>query len=289
MPRFPKSLLVLALAVWPGLTAPAAAVTPVRTGPAVAAEDTMYTELPPILVRAPRVTLEEILARVARGERRRDSLMTDQSFLLTVRIVRNARKDKPEQLVMETVSRVWKKKPDKARTELLRRWVEHPEKDKKGSVRVTMRGGAAMDEQIVNFAFRPEAHRQFRYRILGRDLVGGDHLIYRIAFEPRSLLDPSTPRGVVWVDTRDFVILRQEVSFDRSPAAPILKGIDRMVIERQNVDGYWVLARVLLRAEAALPLPEVGRDFDFALRFDQYTINTGLPDSLFTGHAEDKQ
>ena len=64
--------------------------------------------------------------------------------------------------------------------------------------------------------------------------------------------------------------------------------MNRVVIERQNVDGYWVLKRVLLRAEATVPLPQVGRNFDFSLRFDDYTINRGLPDSLFTGSAEVK-
>jgi len=285
MPLYPGILLALVLAAGPQ-GRPARAATSSTSGPSVATEDTMFTELPPLLVTAPRVTIEEILGRVARGERRRDSLMTDQSFLLTVRMVRNADREKPAQLVTELVTRVWKKKPDKVRSQLLRRVVPHPEK--KGGARVSLRGSAGMDEEVVDFAFRPEAHRQYRYRIAGRDIVG-DHLIYRIAFEPRSLLDPATPRGVVWIDTNDFVIVRQEVIFDRSPAAPILKGIDRMVIERQNVDGYWVLARVLLRAQAAIPLPQIGRSFDFALRFDEYAINTGLPDSLFTGHAEDRE
>jgi hypothetical protein len=54
------------------------------------------------------------------------------------------------------------------------------------------------------------------------------------------------------------------------------------------VDGYWVLKRVLLRAEAAIPLPQIGRSFDFSLRFDDYAINRGLPDSLFLGPAEVK-
>ena len=137
-----------------------------------------------------------------------------------------------------------------------------------------------MDEEIVNFAFRPETRSRFRYRILGRDLVG-DHLVYRIAFEPRSLLDPAVPRGVVWIDTNDFVIVRQEVGFERSPAPPILKGVDRLVIERENVGGYWVLKRILMRAQAGVPLPQVGRSIDFTMSFDRYAINSGLPDSLF--------
>jgi hypothetical protein len=239
-----------------------------------------------VLVSAPRVTLDEILGRVARGERRRDSLMTDQSVLVTTRLVRNADRGKPAELLTETVMRVYKQKPDRVRTQVLRDYKAGDKKKHAGvDVKVRARGG--MDEEVVNFAFRPEARRQYKYRILGRDLTGG-HLIYRIAFEPRSLLDVAEPRGLVWIDTNDFVIVRQELIFDRSPAAPFIKNVNRVVIERQNVDGYWVLKRVLLRAEATIPLPQVGRNFDFSLRFDDYAINRGLPDSLFIGHTEVK-
>lgn len=254
------------------------------SGPTLAAEDTMYSEVPPLLVSAPRVTLDEILERVARGERRRDSLMTDQSVLVTMRLVRNADRKRPATLQAETVMRVYKKKPDRVRTQVLRDYEAGDEKKKRTPSDPNLRARPGMDEEVVNFAFRPEARRQFRYRILGRDLVGG-HLIYRIAFEPRSLLDATEPRGLVWIDTNDFVIVHQELSFDRSPAALFIKNVNRLVIERQNVDGYWVLKRVLLRVETALPLPQVGRSFDFSLRFDDYAINRGLPDSLFIGHA----
>ena len=256
-------------------------------GPTLAVEDTLHTEVPPVLVSAPRVTLDEILARVARGERRRDSLMTDQSVLVTVRLVRNADRKRPAQLVSETVMRILKKKPDRVRTQVLRDYRAEEDKKGRGQVRIRLNARAGMDEEIVNFAFRPEARRRYRYRILGRDLIG-DHLIYRIAFEPRSLLDPTTPGGLVWIDTNDFVIVRQELTFTHSPAPPILKDVNRIVIERQNVDGHWVLKRMLLRAEATLPLPKVGRSFDFSMSFDQYAINTGLPDSIFaarTGQA----
>jgi hypothetical protein len=257
------------------------------SGPTLATEDTMHTEVAPVLVSAPRVTLDEILGRVARGEHRRDSLMTDQSYLVTMRLVRNADPKRPAEVLMEEVSRVYKKKPDLVRTQLLRRYEAHADTERgaKVEVRVSQRGG--MDERIVNSAFRPEARREYRYHILGRTLLG-DHLVYRIGFEPRSLLDPSKPRGIVWIDTNDFVIVREELIFDRSPLW-LVKGINRFVIERQNVDGYWVLKRGLLRMEAAIPLPEVGRSFDFAIQFDHYAINRGLPDTLFAGRAEVKR
>jgi hypothetical protein len=280
------TLLALATAAIGGPVSPPA--RPVRApGPTLATEDTMRTEVAPVLVSAPRVTLDEIVDRVARGERRRDSLMTDQSVLVTARLVRNADRKQPARLLTETVLRVYKKKPDLVRTQVLRDYKASDEKKKRASVGMKVRARGGMDEEIVNFAFRPEARRQYKYRILGRDLVG-DHLIYRIAFEPHSLLDPSEPRGVVWIDTNDFVIVHQELSFDRSPAAPFIKDVKRVVIERENVSGFWVLKRVLLRAEATIPLPQVGRSFDFSLRFDDYAINRGLPDSLFAGHAEVK-
>jgi hypothetical protein len=264
----------------PAALAAVLAVAAPSTGPTLAVEDTMHTEVAPVLVRAPRVTLAEILDRVARGEARRDSLMRDQSFLLTMRLLSGtAETARPPLLLQETVARVYKRKhPDESRTQLLRSYQAKSKKPGKVTFNVSV--GPNMNEDIVNFAFQPEARRDFRYRILGRD-VAGNHLIYRIGFEPRSLLDPSMPRGTVWIDTNDFVIVRQEVGFDRSPAPPLIKNIDRMVIERENLDGYWVLRRVLMRAESSVPLPHLGRSFDMSLQFDQYAINTGLPDSLF--------
>jgi hypothetical protein len=258
-----------------GVSLAAAAPSP---GPTLATEDTMHTQVPEVLVTAPRVTLAEILDRVARGEARRDSLLEDQVFTATLQIVRL---DGDRQVpLQETVARVYKKRPDFARSVVLKHWT--PKSDEHEHVEVDFR--ADMSEEVVNFAFRPEARRDFKYHIVGRDIVG-DHVIYRIAFEPRSPIDRA-PSGVVWVDTNDFVIVRQEVSFTRSPVPLILKDVNRMVIERKRVQGHWVLSRVLLRAEMTIPLPKIGRAFDVTLRFDDYAINQGLDDSIFkTGSA----
>ena len=281
---FPAALTFAALA----LSAPATASPPGTSppGPTVAVEDTMHTSVPEVLVRAPRVTLAEILDRVARGEARRDSLLKDESFRAVVRLVANqAGPAKQPELESETVLRVYKKRPDRARSVTLRQWERHPSRDKDGDQTVNIRFRSDMSEEIVNFAFRPEARRDYRYRIVGRDLAG-NHLIYRIAFEPRSPLDPERPSGIVWVDTNDFVIVRQEVDFTRSPVPILLKGIHHMVIERTRVDSYWLLNRVMLRADLTIPMPKVGRSFDIGIAYDDYKVNTGLPDALFTGKPE---
>lgn len=248
-------------------------------GPTLAVEDTMYAEVPEVLVRAPRVTLDEILDRVARGEARRDSLLHDVAFTATIRVVRDPTGDRGPQLVEERVLRVYRKKPGRVRTVPLRSWQLQPPRRTQTDYWFSSSTG----EEIVDFAFRPEARRDYRYRIVGRDLLG-DHLVYRITFEPRSLLG-GEPGGVVWVDTRDFVIVRQELEFARSPAPLLVRGIDRAVIERRHVDGHWMLRRVIARARFTVPVPRYGRSLDIAIHYDDYAINEGIDDALFTPGA----
>ena len=244
-------------------------------GPTLAVEDTLHTEVPEVLVRAPRVTLDEILDRVSRGEARRESLITDQSFAVTLRMTGNVTGAQPRMLE-ENVWRVYKKRPDKIRTVELRRW-EYKSRKEGGNIHVDF--SPSMGEDVVNFAFRPEARREYRYRIAGRDLVGG-HLIYRIAFEPRSLLG-TDPEGLVWVDTNEFVIVREEVRFRQSPIPLILRGLPRMVVERQRSGNHWVLKRVVMRAELTIPFPKIGRAVDMAILYDEYRVNLGLEDAFF--------
>lgn len=265
------ALLLLVAPTLRAQTAPSGAIP----GPTLAREDTMHTSVPEVLVRAPRITLDEILDRVARGEAKRDSAILDQTFTVTVRAVRGI--DRAPELLSERVLQAFKKRPNKVRTVLLKSY----EKNSRGArMDVNMRGG--FDEEIVTFAFQPQARREFRYRIIGRDFVGGQ-ILYRIEFEPRSPLDPSAPSGIVWVNTNEFVIVRQEVRFERSPVPVIVKDVRRMVIERRKFGPHWVLHRVLMRVEATLPLPRIGRVFDFSLRFDDYQINSGLSDAIFEG------
>lgn len=282
MPLRKAFVCLIAALIGTGAEVHAAPRSPSATrsaGPALAVEDTMRTEVSGVLVTAPRITLDEILDRVARGEARRDSLMTDQAFTATLRVVRNVTSAKPEVLI-ETVSKVYKKKPDKARTIELRNYELKPNKDP-DKRDVDANFSSNMNEEMMNGAFNAKSRREYKYRIESRELLG-DHLIYRIRFEPRSVLALSDPSGLVWVDTKDYVIVRQELEFRQSPVPLFLKGIDRMVFERSKVGEHWVVSRMLVRVRATLPIPKFGRDFDFGIQFSDYSINSGLPDSIFT-------
>ena len=266
---------ILVATITSAVFAPVAAQT---AGPTVAREDTMRTEVSEVLVRAPRVTLDEILDRVARGEARRESLIVDQQFTATFRLVRPADGKGTSALTLsERVMRVYKKKPNLVRTVLLRDY-ERDRRKGNAEVSVNFRGG--MDEELVNFAFRPETRRDFRYRIVGRDFVGG-HLIYRIEFSPKSPLDRTQPSGLVWVNTNEFVIVRQEVKFDRSPVPLFIKNVERMVIERKKYGEHWVMSRAMIRIASSIKLPKLGKGFDFSLHFDGYVMNAGIDDAIF--------
>lgn len=275
-------VLLLALSA---LTAPRSLAAPA----ALAVEDTLHTDVSEVLVRAPRVTLDEILDRVARGEARRDSLLHDQSFTATMRVLRNtAGKGKPE-LFAESVSKVYKKKPDLVRAISLREYELKPDKKKPGDDdddnAVDSDFSPGMGEEIVNFAFQPQNRRNFKFTIEDRRIVG-DHLVYTLRFEPRSSLSVEEPSGRVWVDTKDYVIVRQELEFRQSPVPLFLKSIKHLVIERTRAGEFWVLSRMLVRMELTIPVPGFGKSFDFGMTLSDYTVNTGLPDSLFAAPAK---
>src|SRR3954470_19071359 len=120
-----NSLAALALSALAVVSPPPPATTGAGSpGPTIAVEDTMHTQVPEVLVRAPRVTLAEILDRVARGEARRDSMIRDQTFLSTARVVGHVLDEHHEPvLIAETVARVYKKRPNKLRTVMLRHYA----------------------------------------------------------------------------------------------------------------------------------------------------------------------
>src|SRR5580765_5914049 len=124
----PRAQVVKALALAVVIALPAAALAAPAEGPTLAKEDTMRTDVSTVLVKAPRVTLEEILERVARGEARRDSLLRDQSFTATMRVMRNTVGKGAPELFVESVSRVYKKKPNGVRTIPLRKYEKYPDK-----------------------------------------------------------------------------------------------------------------------------------------------------------------
>ncbi len=284
--RFPIVLAACALLAAAAGAPSARAQAP---GPVLAVEDTLplpAAQLPLTTVTAPRVTLDEILRRVAEGEARRDSLMHDQSFVLLAALtyLDEGKGAGATTRQWEAVSKVYRKRPDKVRSVLLRHRSNFKDDDGE-NVQV----GAGMGEELVHFAFQARTRSRFSFRILDRRLVD-DRVLYRVGFTPRSKLD-ALPTGQAWIDTREFVIVRQEFWYrDRSPAPLFFESIDSCVIERTLVDGrWWVMSRLLARVRItslARFLARVGKEklaatVDFTLAMRDWEINRGIDDAVF--------
>jgi hypothetical protein len=262
-------------------------------GPTLAAEDTIPVPsalLPTVVVTAPRVSLDEILKRVDEGEAHRDTLMADESYTRLARITYLDADEKAPtgaKKKVEYASKVYKKRPNKVREIPLRRSTDVDKKKDKEDVQVS--AGPSMREQIVSFAFEPRTRSRYHFRIDQRVIVGG-HVVYVIAFTPRSKVD-DLPEGRAWVDTNDFVIAREEFWYrDRSPAPLVFKRLDSCVVERTKVDGqWWVVSRVLARVQltsaarmmAKLAREPLGKTVDFAASQYDWKINQGIDDALF--------
>lgn len=268
---------------------------PALSRPTLAVEDTIpplvAEPYPEILVNAPRASLDEILARVAAGEAHRDSLIDDTAFTALMRVVgHEGDGDKARTWVYwDAVARVYRKRPDKVRVIRLKEQAYEQDGTPKKDSNVNVDFDADLSEQFIAFAFDPTMRDRYRFSIDKRSLVG-EHVVYEIAFAPRSALDPF-PTGRVWVDTNDFVILREEFWYrDRSPAPLFIERIDNCVLERAKIDDrYWVLSRLLARATFSDAIRLIGKvsgekvpkTCDLAFQQTEWIINGGVPDSLF--------
>jgi hypothetical protein len=256
--------------------------------PTLAIEDTMRVDLPQVDVHAARVSLDEILDRVARGEARRDSLMHDQAYTMVAFLtyVDTTKTPPVRKRQWESSSRVYKKQPNKVREVPYRTKTAFKKDDN-----VSVSTGPGMREQLVSFAFEPRARSRYKFTIEQRLFVGG-HLVYVLGFEPKSKIDP-LPSGRVWVDTNEFVIGREEFWYrDRSPSPVFFKSIDSCVLERTKVDGqWWVLSRLLARVEltsAARFMAKAARQslppiVDFTVVMQDWKVNRGIDDKIFAG------
>jgi hypothetical protein len=227
-----------------------------------------------------------------------------------VRVVgRDSRKtpDAKSEPYYESASRIYQKRPGKERVVQLKEWSrvedegkdsgkdtdqeEGPDEDKNG---VSISLDAGMSERFVGFAFDPAMRSRYRFVIEDRKLIG-DQVVYVLGFSPRRPLD-LLPTGRVWINTNEFVILREEFSYgDRSPAPLFLESIDSCVLERTRVDGlYWVVSRVLARVALTDPLlwtariagDKIPKVFDFGIAQTDWIINGDIPDSLFAAESK---
>lgn len=226
------------------------------------------------------MSLDQILDRIVAGEARRDSLIHDEVFDVYVRMLaRDPGAESPVRTLVSQVSRVYRQQPRLKREIIVKR---------SGREDMEISAGQGMRERIIKFAFDPALRKLYRFRIVGRDFAGG-HIVYRIEFEPRSDFY-KLPTGRLWVDTNEFVILREEFWYRGSSPAPLVfKSLDNFVVERTRVDGrYWVISRVMGRVTFALPILGIPPQGDMVISYHNYRINQGIDPKMFAGARQEQ-
>jgi len=254
--------------------------------PALAAEDTFGVRvryaLRTIEVEGKRLTLRDILERAREGERRRREAIRDVTYTEQVRIALvGARTGDPDRRrIYETRSRVYFKRPDR---ELRVELADRRYGDQKESEETRIRTSVSVDvHDALDFAAGPfflEDIDSYRYEIRDRRLFP-DRVLYAVGFAPRSDFDP-LPSGTFWIDTAEFVVVHEEMSFERNPLPLVLESVDEIVRERRRVDARWVVTRVQIKAAMRSALVFGFKTAEIEAGFSDFAFDQGLDDALF--------
>ena len=289
----PTMLLVGALCVLAGAHVdPASAQVrdrpPVRRQPA----DSLLT-LPPVYgttdtshVTARPLTLREIIARCVQGERTRLAGHENMTYTLTVRTVTLWKKRKE---VRDIVHRMYADAKGFARTvqlgESIRKFkledgawvVDTDDSNKKARVRVESDGYS----DFVEMPFFLEEQQEFDFELLERT-VEVDHVIFKIAFKPKSDFKP-LPAGIVYVDTDAYRIIHEEFEFETNPFPMFVKDIGRISRQWEQLPGgQWLFTKIMMEVQlrggwTGFMPEQVG----IALYRDNFEFDTGYDARVF--------
>jgi len=256
--------------------------------PTIAAEDTFGVQVKyetrTIEVQAKQVTLRDILERTREGEKKRREAVSDLAYTEKVRVtLMGDRHSKEKRRFFENATRVYWKSPDRTmRVQLGER--KYGDQDSTESIVPKAQVGIEVDDAL-DFAQGPfylEQIDDYNYHISDRRLYP-DRIIYAVQFEPRSNFEPLSIAGTFWIDTADFVVVHEEMKFDRNPAPLLLKSIDHIVRERRRMDGRWVITRIQVVADMRSALMIGFGRVEMEANYSDFAFNAGVPDSVFQG------
>ncbi len=238
-------------------------------------------------VTAKPVGLREIIRRCVEGERTRLAGHDDMTYTLTVRTALRWRSRKE---VRDAVFRMYADADGFARTvqlgENLRKykrkddsWVpdDDEESGSKGRVRVESDGYS----DFVEMPFFLEEQQEFDFELLERT-IEVDHVIFKIAFKPKSSFKP-LPSGIVYVDTDAYRIIHEEFEFEQNPFPMFVKDIGRISRHWGELPGgQWVFTKMMMEVELRGGwtgfMPE---HVAVALYRDDFEFDTGYDSRIF--------
>ncbi len=242
----------------------------------------------PTLSTADKMTLDEIIDRCVEGEKTKLAGHHDVTVTLTLRTVVSWRK---KRLVTDAGYLAYQDESGFGKSVRLGErerkfkledgaWVYDKDegKDKSPVTLEVSDNGKGLQDVPFFLAQRSE----YDFKLFSRTLEG-DHVIFKVAFSPKSDFKP-LPSGIVYVDTDAFRIIHEEFTFEKQNPLPLLlKNVKRISREwRQLPTGEWVVSRILadvdLRGGWTGVMPE---SVTFALALDDYRFDQGYDAARF--------
>lgn len=228
-----------------------------------------------------RPTLEDILRWCIENEESRLDGVRDVSFRQreSVLLLYEPEKEDGRYELEESVTQVYARPPDEVvEIELGNRTWKSEEEETEVEVRAEVE---TTNRELAQLPFFFEELSDYRFSIAERRFLG-DRILYRIAFAPRSEF-AGRPTGWFLVDTHDYQVLRAEFALTENvPFPAFLRSIDRVAIQRQQVDGIWWMESVDLELELRkIPFVSMPRRIHVESRVEELRVDAGVPDSIW--------
>jgi hypothetical protein len=267
----------------------AAATSP--TPPVLAAEDSIrqYSLPDTVLVRSPRLPILEIIRKARDGEKHKYDGIQSLAYTLVTKVAVVFESPKPRTEITETTYRVYHRAPDQWRSIELRKnefileadGTRRPKDEKKHKMDVELEADDRRDgRSLTKLPDYLERLDRYDFKILHRSLRP-DQVVYEVGFQPKSDFE-ILPEGRMWVLTKGYQLVREELRFRQLPMPGILKAVDLVTREWQEVDGRWVEKRVTGRAEIGLPkLLRAPKIIEVVVSYHDYVFNPTLDPALF--------
>ncbi len=247
-----------------------------------------YVVKKPIETSADLMTLSEIIARCVEGEKTKLAGHRDMTVTGTVRVITTWEK---KRLVIDSAFLAYSDEAGLAKMIRLgqqlrmykrqgEEWIyDKDEKEEDIQVGVEVSEGG---EGLAELPFFLKDQGEYTFSLLDR-VLEGDHVIFKIAFRPRTDFKP-LPSGTVYVDTNDYRIIHEEFAFDvQNPMPLLLKDVRRVTREwRELPTGEWVVASI--RADAELRggwFGKMPKRLELGVNLEDYQFDQGYDEARF--------
>jgi hypothetical protein len=244
------------------------------------------TVIDTIDVEARHITIREIIQRAMKGEKTKLAGHDDMTYTSTLRTIVRW-KDKKK--VKEEVYRSYADTRDRSRHVFLdentihykREGAEWIIKDKKEDDDSRVRVRTSRRNDFSRLPFFLEDDSEFEFKLIDRTLEV-DHVVFKIAFRPKSAFKP-LPYGVIYISSDRYRVIHEQYHFDKNPAPLFLKDIKRISRHWAELPGgEWVFTKIMgeldLRTD---PFGWIPGTVSFALIRNDFRFDEGYDPHLF--------